>query len=283
MKLTVDASVVVKWYVSETHSEEARVLLAHRLERFAPDFVLVELANIFWKKARLSEIGDPHAYFQELSRIREAVVLSSSADLIERAAQIAAQIDHPVYDCLYIACAETTGSALITADRRLRDKVAGSPLDVDVQYIGAHGIAGSIRDAATALVIAQNKVAELVAASDRHLETAMNVFVSVTEGKVGSQAFGHEDSNRILNSPAAHRLTGLLVELNSEERIDLLALGLLGQENFGTEWQPIFERACTMIDAYDDPTHRYIFGVGMFWRAGFERLTADSGLFDGQF
>ena len=158
MKLTVDASVVVKWYVSETHSEEARVLLGHRLERFAPDFVLVELANIFWKKARLREIGDPHAYFQELSRIREAVVLSSSADLIERAAQVAAQIDHPVYDCLYIACAEATGSTLITADRRLRDAVADSVLDVDVQYIGAHGVADKIRAAATALVIGQDKV-----------------------------------------------------------------------------------------------------------------------------
>ena len=190
MKLTVDASVVVKWYVSETHSEEARVLLAHRLERFAPDFVLVELANIFWKKARLREIGDPHAYFQELSRVREAVVLSSSADLIERAAQVAAQIDHPVYDCLYIACAEATGSTLMTADRRLRDAVADSVLDVDVQYIGAHGVADNIRAAATALVIGRDKIVELVAANDRLLETNENVFASVTEGGAGSQLFG---------------------------------------------------------------------------------------------
>ena len=137
MKLTVDASVVVKWYVTEAHSEEARVLLGHRLERFAPDFVLIELANIFWKKARLGEIGDPQPYFRELSRVREAVDLTSSADLIERVAQIAAQIDHPVYDCLYIACAEATGSTLITADRRLVNTVADRALDVDVQYIGA--------------------------------------------------------------------------------------------------------------------------------------------------
>ena len=179
MKLTVDASVVVKWYVSETHSEEARVLLGHRLERFAPDFVLVELANIFWKKARLREIGDPHAYFQELSRIREAVVLSSTADLIERAAQVAAQIDHPVYDCLYIACAEATRSTLVTADRKLRDAVADSVLDVDVQYIGAHGIADNIRAAATALVIGRDKIVELVAANDRLLETNENVLAQL--------------------------------------------------------------------------------------------------------
>ena len=107
------------------------------LERFAPDFVLVELANIFWKKARLREIGDSQAYFQELTRVRQAVILSSSADLIERAAQVATQIDHPVYDCLYIACAEATGSTLITADRRLEKVVADGALKVDVQYIGA--------------------------------------------------------------------------------------------------------------------------------------------------
>jgi len=110
VKLTVDASIAAKWYVSETHSEEARALLGHRLERYAPDFVLVELANIFWKKARLGEVGDPQPYFQELTRLRAAVVLTASGDLIERAAQIAAQLDHAVYDCLYIACAEATGS-----------------------------------------------------------------------------------------------------------------------------------------------------------------------------
>ena len=140
MKLTVDASVVVKWYVTEANSEEARVLLGYRLERFAPDFMLIELANIFWKKARLREIGDPRPYFQELARVREAVVLSSSAELIERAAEIAAQIDHPVYDCVYIACAEATGSTLVTADRRLVNTVAKRALDVDVQYIATPAI-----------------------------------------------------------------------------------------------------------------------------------------------
>ena len=276
MKLTVDASVVVKWYVSETRSEEARVLLGHRLERFAPDFVLVELANILWKKARLREIGDPHAYFQELSRIREAVVLSSSADLIERAAQVAAQIDHPVYDCLYIACAEATGSTLITADRRLRDAVADSVLDVDVQYIGEQGVADNIRAAATALVIGRDKIVELVAANDRLLETNENVFASVTEGGAGSQLFRNKDSLRMLDSPAARRLVNLIGELDDEEHIDMLALGLLGQGDLGTEWQPIFERACTMIDAHAQNEWSCVPVLSMYWRAGFERLTGDT-------
>ena len=273
MKLTADASVVVKWYVSETHSEEARVLLGHRLERFAPDCVLVELANIFWKKARLREIGDPHAYFQELSRVREAVALSSSADLIEPAAQIAAQIDHPVYDCLYIACAEATGSTLITADRKLRNTVADSVLDISVEYIGAHGVADKIRATATALVIGRDKLTELVAAYDLLDATEENVVLSLYRGRAGLATIGHEEWSRILESPAGKRLERLFLQLNDEERIDLLALGWLGQGNSGTEWQPIFDRACIMIDGYANDEWRYVLHLGVHWRAGFKRLT----------
>ena len=59
MKLTVDASIAVKWYVSEDYTERARLLLAHRIERHAPDILLAEFANTVWKKARRNEIADP--------------------------------------------------------------------------------------------------------------------------------------------------------------------------------------------------------------------------------
>ena len=276
MKLTVDASVVVKWYVSEIHSEEARLLLGHRLERFAPDFVLVELANIFWKKARLREIGDPQPYFQELHRVREAVVLSPSANLIERAAQIAAQIDHPVYDCLYIACAEASGSTLITADRRLGNVVADGALNVNVQYIGADGVADNIAAAATALVITHDKVAELVAACDLLDATGDHVRSALAGESTNAPWMGLDDLFRILHSPAGRRLEGLFLELNAEERIDLLALGWLGQGYSGTEWQPIFERACSMIDSFANDEWRYVLRLGAHWRDGYKRLTGIS-------
>ena len=276
MKFTVDASVVVKWYVCEKYSEEARLLLGHRLERFAPDFVLVELANIFWKKARLGEIGDPQPYFQELRRVREAVVLSPSADLIGRAAQIAAQIDHPVYDCLYIACAEATDSTLITADRRLRDTVADHALAVDAQFIGEQGVADSIRSAATRLIITHDKVAELVAAHDRLDATEENIFAALDLGRAGLSIATHEDRTLIFDSPAGKRLKRLFHQLNDEECIDLFALGQLGRGSFGTEWQPIFERACSMIDGHAKDGWRYGLHLSVHWRAGYERLTGIS-------
>ena len=146
MKFTLDASIVVKWYVTEAHSEDARRLLAHRLRRFAPDFLLVEFANTVWKKARRGEIADPYAYLGEIPEIREAIELLPTADLVERAARLALEKDHPLYDCLYLACAEATGSTLITADRAFAGKAAGGSLDI--RYIGTPGVADEIDAAA---------------------------------------------------------------------------------------------------------------------------------------
>jgi predicted nucleic acid-binding protein len=48
------------------------------------------------------------------------------APLAGRAAEIACTLEHPVYDCLYLACAEREGQVLITADLRFLRVVADS-------------------------------------------------------------------------------------------------------------------------------------------------------------
>ena len=62
MKVVVDASVAVKWFIAEQWTEESRKLLAGRIDRHAPDLILAETTNVLWKKARRGEIKDPHAY-----------------------------------------------------------------------------------------------------------------------------------------------------------------------------------------------------------------------------
>ena len=270
MKLTVDASIVVKWYVSEVYSEEARLLLAHRLERYAPDILFAEYANVIWKKVRRKEIANPLEYFRELPRLQEAVVFLSIADLIERAAQLAVQIDHPVYDCLYLACAEATDSTLITADQNLESKIEHNSLNIDIRQIGAHDVANEISAAATALVIKRDKIEELVGAYDRLLATEKTIRASVP-GPLNAKDMSH-----IFDSPTGRRLEDLFYSLNDEERIDLLALGWLGQGYSGSEWKPIFERACTMIDGYANRNWVYVLGLGVYWRTGYERLTGIS-------
>ena len=122
MKLTVDASIVVKWLVDEPMSEESRLLLSRHIHLLAPELVLVELANTIWKKVRLKEIRDAQPFLRELAGLSDIITLHQDAELVERAVRITLEMDHPIYDCLYLACAEATDSDLITADQRFAEK-----------------------------------------------------------------------------------------------------------------------------------------------------------------
>ena len=56
--------------------------------------------------------------------------------LAPRAAALAHQLDHPVYDCFYLALSERRDVPLVTADRRLIAKVAGTPFAVRTLHLG---------------------------------------------------------------------------------------------------------------------------------------------------
>src|ERR1017187_3026782 len=113
----VDACVAVKWVVEEPGSEEARLLFSARLE--APDVMLVECANILWKKAHLRELGERQVIERWDTLIGSPVALIPSGELLEAAFRLSLEIDHPVYDCLYIALAIRSSVPLVTDDRQL--------------------------------------------------------------------------------------------------------------------------------------------------------------------
>lgn len=149
MRITVDAGIVVKWFVAEPLSQESRLLLARHLELQAPDLLLPEFANTIWKKVRRREIADPEPFLNELRSLTGLIELYPADVLIERASQLAFEIDHPVYDCLYLACAGITGAPLLTADRRLVERVRESQSGIDVRHIGTTATVRWIKDAIT--------------------------------------------------------------------------------------------------------------------------------------
>ena len=93
MKLTVDASIAVKWLVSEDLYHEARTVLARRIKRYAPELLLAECANTIWKKARQGEISDPSPYRQELADLPNVLTLCPDRSLVERATQMTVRHD----------------------------------------------------------------------------------------------------------------------------------------------------------------------------------------------
>lgn len=127
MSLVVDASVAVKWFVEEPLWEEAEALFRHRDSLLAPEFLIAEVTNVAWKKAARGEIK-PRQAREIATKIGWSIPrFHLSADLNERAQDIALALEHPVYDCLYLACAELAGAVLVTADQRLCTALVGGP------------------------------------------------------------------------------------------------------------------------------------------------------------
>ena len=127
MTYVVDANIAVKWFVEEELSAAAAALLddgAHELH--APDFVLVEVANVAWKKLRTKQITYPQAQYMTGLLPNCFQRLHASAELCATAFEISFDLDHPVYDCFYIACAQQANARLITVDHRLVELVGAS-------------------------------------------------------------------------------------------------------------------------------------------------------------
>jgi predicted nucleic acid-binding protein len=117
----IDASVAIKWVVTEPGTKGA--LLLRRYQLFAPDLLVPECANILWKKVRRKELSEAEAVLAARLLQRADVTLEPMRPLFESAALMAFALDHPAYDCIYLALAQARSCAMVTADERLARKV----------------------------------------------------------------------------------------------------------------------------------------------------------------
>jgi predicted nucleic acid-binding protein len=123
--LIVDASVAVRWFVDGPYRDQARSLRKIEDSLLAPTLLLAEVGNAFWKLLRVGQVAQKDA-------IAALTLLSSGTPqlipieaFLSRAFALAAELDHPVYDCLYLALAEQHDGRVITADRRFAERAAG--------------------------------------------------------------------------------------------------------------------------------------------------------------
>jgi predicted nucleic acid-binding protein len=117
MTIVIDASVAVKWVVSETGSDAADALLDDQ-DLMAPVLWLAEAANVLWRRARTGDLTAEQANAR-LSELRKAPVASLPIEPhLERALTLAMEIGHPIYDCIYLALALHHDTHVVTADRR---------------------------------------------------------------------------------------------------------------------------------------------------------------------
>ena len=136
MTLVIDASVACKWFFEEPLSAEARALGESDEAFIAPDMILVECANAAWRRVSGETVPRAHAQAFIATLPQWFEVLVPSARLHETAFDMACALEHPVYDCQYLALAENERMRLVTADRVFVKKVLRSSWRNHIESLG---------------------------------------------------------------------------------------------------------------------------------------------------
>jgi predicted nucleic acid-binding protein len=137
VELIIDASVALKWQLDEPLSDKARALLEPQYALLAPDFVLSEIANALWKSCRAGRVDAAFMRTAMEGAPRFFRSLLETPPLLQDAVQLAIELDHPVYDCIYVIAGQRLNAPLITADTKLVAKLAGTPHAAHVVLLSA--------------------------------------------------------------------------------------------------------------------------------------------------
>jgi predicted nucleic acid-binding protein len=122
----VDASVALKWFVEEDGSDEANALVTGGDILIAPDLIVPEVCNATWKMTR-RDMMHPAQRLAAMTRLPSILNETvPTGPLAPRAAALSTLLDHPAYDCFYLALAEQRSGTVISADRRLIARLAGT-------------------------------------------------------------------------------------------------------------------------------------------------------------
>jgi predicted nucleic acid-binding protein len=134
--LVIDASVAVKWFVAQPGSDDALAILKRGDDLIAPDLVVVESANVFWRSVKAGFISGEDGTMALAHLGKQFTEMFSTGELVSAAYDLSLQLNHAVYDCVYLALAQRQAAALVTCDKRLAQAARKLP-DVEVRYVAA--------------------------------------------------------------------------------------------------------------------------------------------------
>jgi predicted nucleic acid-binding protein len=248
VKLVVDASVVVKWFVEEQGQAEAMAILERSDECFAPDLVLVEVAGALDKKFKAGTVTREQA-FDALSAIQSKMTMVAGPRLIERGFDLASELIHPVADCLYLACALELDARVVTADRVFIEKARARGYLSRVFALG-----DETRVQSGMLVVTHSDLNRIKNLHDQ----VIKVFASVrTQLNSDSKSYlekiiSPRDLRPAFDSPAYRRIVQFLNGLDSESRNDVTALCWLGRDYNKETWEELRAHAASFDDGHLD-------------------------------
>ena len=137
MRLIVDSSVAIKWFIPEVLSAEAKQWRDATTDLHTLDFFFeLEIASVLWKKIGRKEIGevDSEAILNQLPLL--PLMRHDDATVLKKSLTLANQTRRTVYDCLYLALAIDLNGRMLTADERFVNSLQGTPWQAYVVWVG---------------------------------------------------------------------------------------------------------------------------------------------------
>ena len=116
----VDASALLRLMTAQPEALELEEQLTAASLVIAPALLLTEVANVLWKLQRakaLPDGADPQGLLRTAAELVDH--LEPDRSLQAEALALAIRLNHPVYDCLYLALARREAATLVSCDQRL--------------------------------------------------------------------------------------------------------------------------------------------------------------------
>ncbi len=132
----VDTSVAIKWFIEEDDVDDALLLLDRRFELHAPDLLSLEFDNVLCKLIRRGLLSDDEGLDIHDRIAIFPIQYHPSQSLRERAFEIAIEASCSIYDCLYLALAETLDGLIITADRKFIQALNNGKYESYLLWVG---------------------------------------------------------------------------------------------------------------------------------------------------
>ena len=116
--LVLDANVAVKLVCIEPGYQATLDRLQSEAKLVAPDWVMIESGHAIRRKSLGGEFDGLEA--QRLLGLLPGFfeALYRDGQLYEAAMALSFELEHWIYDCMYLACALEVGAPLLTADRK---------------------------------------------------------------------------------------------------------------------------------------------------------------------
>lgn len=132
LMMIVDANLATYWFVKSPFSTPASRYLNEPVLS-APGLIRIEVASALIKYYRAGFLNrnQVHGGLENLDSVITEFV--DEADILASAVEISMELNHPTYDCLYLALAMQRMQKFATADKRLA--TLASKLSIETELI----------------------------------------------------------------------------------------------------------------------------------------------------